>query len=171
MNIKQYKQFKFQFNDYSLLDIKLQYPISYIAKFFDDAFRHIYLFGTIEFIKKLKNFEQSGMSSEMISLDIDNENNLVYISEPYENSIQKITPEIDELIEAQATIELCHKDFIGYTTMTQENLFHLLLLWKEFVDKRASYILIYLDDKDWFDLMPFQTQEEMEQFIADHTKK
>jgi len=170
MNIKQYKKFKFQYNDYSLLNIKSEYPISYIAIFFYDAFRHIYKSGTIKFINKLKNYEESGINSEMIELNLEKQNNLAYISEPYDNSTKKITPEINDLIEKQSTIELCHKNFIGYTILTQNNLFYLFIKWKEIIDNKDPFFLLYLDDNDWYDVEPFDTQEAMEQFIVDHTK-
>ena len=170
MNIKQYKKFKFQFNDYSLLDIKRKYPISYIAIFFYDAFRHIYKFGTREFIDKLEKHQEDGMSSEMISLDIDNKYNLAYISELIDNSTQKITPEIRQLIESDSIIELCHRNFIGHAVMTIKNLVHLLLMWDRLVNNKNQFLLLYLDDQDWYDVLPFDTQEAMEKFVADHTK-
>jgi hypothetical protein len=171
MNIKQYKKIKFQFNDYSLLNIQSEYPISYIAIFFDDAFRHIYRYGTMEFVEKLKTNNRSGMSSEMISLDIDNEHNLAYISEPYDNSQKEITPEIQQLINNESTIELCHKNFIGYVVMGQENLFYLLLKWAELCDGKVPFILLYLDDENWYDSLSFETHEAMDRFVADNLQK
>ena len=171
MYIKQYKKFKYQFNNYSLLNIKREYPISYVAIFFYDAFSHIYGYNTHKFIQKLKSLDQNGMSSEMIELTLDNKNNLAYISELFEESAQEITPEIDQLLETESTIELCHRNIVGHTVMTKENLFHLLLKWTELVDKKAPYILIYQDEKNWYDSLPFDTQEAMEEFVADHTQK
>ena len=171
MHIKQYKKFKYQFNNYSLLNIEREYPISYVAIFFYDAFPYIYRYKTTDFIDKLKTTYEDGMSSEMIELTLDNKNDLAYISELFEESVQEITPEIDQLLETESTIELCRRNIVGHTTMTKENLFHLLLKCTQLVDKKAPYILIYLDDKDWYDSLPFETQEAMEQFVADHTQK
>ena len=145
--------------------------ITYVAMFFNDAFGHIYRSGTIEFIRKLKTHERSGMSSEMIELNMDHENNLAYLSEPYDWSKKEITPEIELLINIESTIELCHRNFIGHAVMTKENLFHLLLTWEQLRNKKVPYILIYQDENNWYDSLPFDTQECMEQFVADHTKQ
>jgi hypothetical protein len=145
--------------------------IDFVAIFFDDAFRHIYRYGAMEFVEKLKTNNRSGMSSEMISLDMDNEHNLAYISEPYDNSQKEITPEIQLLINNESTIELCHKNFIGYVVMGQENLFYLLLKWAELRDRKVPFILLYLDDKNWYDSLSFETHEAMDQFVADHLQK
>jgi len=169
MNIKEFVKFELDDNSYyPQYENKIQ-NINYLAIFFYDGFPHIYnRDGTLDFVEKLKNFEQDGMSSEMIELSLDNENNLVYVSEPFDWSQKEITPEIQHLINTEATIELCLKGFIEYVVMTKENLFYLLLKWAELYDKDDSYILIYKDDKDWYDSTSFDSQESMNAFLAEH---
>ncbi len=145
--------------------------IDYVAIFFAYGFPYIYRNGVAEFIKKLKTIYKEGMNFEMIELSLDNENNLAYISESYDCSKKEITSEIELLINTESTIELCHKNFIGHATLTQENLFHLLLTWEQLRNKKDPYILIYLDDNNWYDSASFDTEKSMNQFLADHTSK
>jgi hypothetical protein len=170
MYIKQSKQLKFKINKYYSLDILNQYPITLITRFFNDGFNHIHLFGTRKYIEKFKNRKSSGICFEIIELTIDSKSNLAYISEIWRDSTQEVTPEIDQLIENDAIIELCRINFIKYTVMSEDNLFHLLLAWEEFVNKEVPYILLYQDDQDWYDSLAFESQETMEKFIADHTQ-
>ena len=38
------------------------------------------------------------------------------------------------------------------------------------VDQKIPFILLYEDENDWYDLLPFNTKESMKQFVTDHTK-
>lgn len=171
MNIKEFMKCKLENNRfYNVLYPGKMENIDYIGIFFANGFPYIYRNGAIEFIKKLKTIYREGMNFEMIELSIDNENNFAYISEPYDWSKKEITPEIEILINKESTIELCHKNFIGYAVMTIDNLFHLLLTWEQLKNKKASYILLYQDDNNWYDSISFDTEESMNQFIDDHTQ-
>jgi|GEM_PF-319120 len=171
MYIKQYKQFKLQFGHYSLLDIQREDPISYVAMFFYDGFPYINRLGSAEFIKKLKTVCNDGMNFEMIELSMDNENNLAYMSEPRDDCREKITHKSEKNMQAESIINLCRRGFMRHAVMRQENLFHLVSTWETFVDKQMPYILIYRDDKNRYDSLSFDSQEAMEEFLADHTIK
>jgi len=169
MYIKEFVKFELDDNSY----YHVLYPgnmenIDFVAIFFDDGFSYIYRDGASTFIEKLKTIYKDGMNFETIELSLDNENNLAYVSEPFDWSQKEITPEIDALIETQSTIELCHRNFIGYAVMTKENLFHILLKWEELCNKKDLYILIYKDDKDWYDSTSFDSKESMNMFLAEH---
>jgi len=170
MNIKEFIICELKNNSY----YHVLYPgnmenIDFVAIFFDDAFPHIYnRDGTLDFVEKLKKFELDGMSSEMIELTIDDEKNLAYMNQPFDWSQKEITPEIQDLINTEATLELCHKNFLGYAVMTKENLFYLLLKWAELYDKDDPYILIYKDHKDWYDSTSFDSKKLMNVFLAEH---
>jgi len=170
MNIKEFITCKLKNNrSYHVLYPGNMENIDFVAMFFDDAFPHIYnRNGTIDFVGKLKKNERDGMSSEMMELTMDHEKNLAYMNQPFDWSQKEITPEIEHLINTEATLELCHRDFLGYAVMTKENLFYLLLKWAELRDKKDPYILIYLDDKDWYDSTSFGSKELMNMFLAEH---
>jgi len=175
MYINQYKQFKFKSGSYYPLNVinrNEESPFCYISIFFYDGFPYVYRQGVVEYIKKLNNFEPACMIFQMTELSFDNEKNLAYVSETYNNWFDKeITPVVDDLLEKGDTIALCHEGFFEYVVMPKENLFHLLLKWGTFVDKRVPFILIYQDDKDWYDTASFETKEAMNKFIADHAKQ
>ncbi|AXK61035.1 hypothetical protein [Candidatus Chromulinivorax destructor] len=173
MKIKQTAQLRFNiiFNRFFPAKRTINKPISFIYLFFLDATGAIYGAGVENYIEELKTIYREGMNFQMIELSLDYENQLAYINEPFDNSKKEITPEIDALIESQATVELCRRDFMGYAVMTQDNLFHLLRAWNKILHKNSLFALIYLDDKDWYDVLPFDTQEAMEKFVADHTQQ
>ena len=141
--------------------------IIYIRAFLIDSLR-----GVSDFIKAINTYSRDGMSFEFVEITIDRENDLVYFSESwYDYKNKPTTPEIDQLLEEENFIKLCKIGFLDYIVMTKDNFIHLLLAWDNILKQLPPFALLYLDDKDWFDIMPFQTQEEMEQFVADHTKK
>ncbi|MBV8661349.1 MAG: hypothetical protein JO129_04360, partial [Candidatus Dependentiae bacterium] len=153
---------------YSLLNKKSISNLYYLTIFLLWRFGYVTSDGVLNFVEKHKN----GISFEEVDINIDDENNLVYFSESwYEYKNKPTTPEIDQLLEKDDFIKLCKMGFLDYTVMTKDNFIHLLLAWDNILKQLPPFALLYLDDKDWFDLMPFQTQEEMEQFVADHTKK
>ena len=171
------ESFQFKFENYKYfpcdsLSITCQNSISCIALLLFDGFTHIRVRGTAKKIEKFKNKIEVGAMFEKIEFTIDYEHDLVYIHDTfYDTEKDDVTPEIFQLIEDDAAIELCHRNFIGYTTMSQENFYQLLLTWDKIVDDRAPFLLIYLDDKGWYDSLPFDTQEAMEKFVADHTQQ
>jgi hypothetical protein len=167
MYIKEFIKIELDENRYYPIYPKNIQNINYIAIFFYDGFGHIYRSGVEDFIKK----NPLGMIFQMSELSINNANNLVYISESYDNSTKKITPEIAQLIEAEDTIELCHRNFIGYAVMEKDNLIDLFIKWKNFIDKKAPFILIYQDDQNHYNTQDFESQQAIEQFIADHTQQ
>ena len=172
MYIKQNQQFELELNKYfpvGNLLFPFQYSISYAGLLFYEGRFYIYRSGAKEFIDQLKNKNRSGIAFEQIELTIDYTSDLAYISETVDFN-REVTPEIHQLIESDNIIELCHRKFLNYTTMTQENLYHLLLTWEKLIDNGASFVLIYLDDKDWYDSLSFDSKEAMGKFVADHTK-
>ncbi len=171
MRIKQYKQFQFKINSYYPTSPNQEYPIAHIAMFFYNGFRYIYRIGTLNFIEQLNTKYKNGMKFEMIELSIDNDKNLVYIHESTERSLQAITPEIEDLLEHDSAIELCQQNFLRHIIITKNNLIHLLFKWDDFVKKQVPYFLIYLDDKDWYETISFETEEAMKQFVEDHLQK
>ena len=92
--------------------------------------------------------------------------NMIYISDLHHYDYSKM-----ENMSASMIIQLCHNNSLSYNTMTKENFIHLMSLWNNLINKLTPLILLYQDDKDWFDVKPFDTQEAMEQFVADHTQK
>ncbi len=134
--------------------------------FLSSHFGYVKRKGILTFIKECS----LGIRFEWINVDIDHENDLVYINESYESNDPKFdTPEINTLIEADNFIALCKMGLVDYTVMTKDNFTHLLFAWDKIIDTLPPFALLYQDDQGWYDVLSFDTQETMEQFIADHT--
>jgi len=121
-------------------------------------------------MKKLESVHCGRASFEMVEISIDYKNNQVYFSEDYNSYRDKpTTAKIEELLEEENFIELCKIGFLDYTTMSKDNFIHLLLAWDKILDQLPPFALLYQDDNDWFDVLPFDSQETMKMFVADHT--
>ena len=124
----------------------------------------------INFIENMHNIYKDGLLFELVYVSIDNDNQLVYFSESYDDYCNKPQkPEINKLLENENFIELCKMDWLEYNVMTKNNFIHLLFAWDKIVDTLPPFALLYQDDQGWYDVLSFDTQETMEQFIADHT--
>ena len=168
MVIKKYDMHKQKSQNYSLLNQKQGSDLLQLTVFLIWFFNYVRRDGVSNFIKKNKE----GIEFEEVNIDIDNINNLVYLSESwYDYKNKPTTKKIDELLEEENFIELCKIGFLDHITMTKDNFTHILLTWDKLLDQQSPFALLYQDDKDWFDVKPFETQEAMEQFVADYTKK
>ena len=167
MYIKYKDMYRFEISRYFTLDRMNQGELYWITMFLNYGFSTIRRCGVLNFIEKYKY----GMLFEDVNLNIDNENDLVYFSESYYTYENKpTTPEIEELLEKEDFIQLCKIGFLDYVVMTKENFIHLLLAWDKIINQLPPFALLYLDDKNWYDVLPFDSQEAMEKFVADHTK-
>ena len=131
----------------------------------------VYSFGYIKKHNK-KTFFKNGISFDFVDINIDHKRKLTYLSESWHNYKDKpTTPEIEKLLEEGNFIKLCEAGFLDHITMKKDNFIHILFAWDKILDQQSPFALLYQDDKDWFDVKPFDTQEAMEQFVADHTQK
>jgi len=175
MIIKKHDMFAIKLNIFSNLNIyAIIKPVGglyYVRQLLIYSFGSIRRIRVLCFIENMKTKYKNGISYEEVDINIDNENDLVYLSESYHTYDTKpMTKEIDDLFEAENFIELCKIGFLDYDVMTKENFIHILLLWDKILDQVPPFALLYQDDKNWFDVLPFDTQEAMEKFVADHTK-
>ena len=126
--------------------------------------------GVRSFIDAINSYSKDGMSFELIEITIDNQSNLVYINESYDPHDPKFdTPEINKLLEEENFIAVCKMGLLAYNVMTKDNFIHLLFAWDEMLATLPPFALLYQDDQGWYDVMPFESQEEMDEFIAQHT--
>jgi hypothetical protein len=68
-------------------------------------------------------------------------------------------------------LQLCQNKISKNAILSKDNFISLLTKWSDFYDVKKSFVLLYLDDKDWYDVLPFDSQETMEKFVADHTQE
>lgn len=45
-----------------------------------------------------------------------------------------------------------------------------MVVWNKIIEQAPPFALLYKDEKDWYDALPFESTELMEEFIAQHTK-
>lgn len=173
MYIKQSKQLQFRSIDFYPLNPRYENSISFIYLFFHDAYGYIQRQGIIEYIHELNTMNERALSYQNINVGIDYKNNLIYLCEGwYDYHNKPTTQEIEALLESEDFVELCRIGFLEYAVMSKDNFIHLLLAWdKIWNQKTIMLILLYLNDKDWYDVLPFDSQEAMEQFVADYTKQ
>ena len=168
MIIKKYDMYKQKSQNYSLLNQKQGSNLLQLTVFLIWFFNYVKRDGVSSFIKK----NQEGIEFEEVNIDIDNINNVVFFSESWHHYKKKqTTTKIDELLEEENFIELCKIGFLDHITMTKGNFIHILFAWDKLLDQQPPFALLYQDDKDWFDVKPFDTQKAMEQFVTDHTQK
>ena len=168
IHIKKYKELQLRSMGYYPMDSIIKQPLSFIYLLFSNGFYRIRRDGVKNFITKHKE----GMGFEEVDIDIDNTDNIVYFSEGhYGHDNKPTTSEVDNLFEEENFIELCKLGFLDHITMTKDNFTHILFAWDKILDQQSPFALLYQDDKDWFDVKPFDTQEAMEQFVADQTQK
>jgi len=177
MKIQQYKLFEFEnkFNEYEFFgNLHYQNPITHVQMFFYYCYGYVYRAGgPMKFFESLKAANgEWGMTFEMVDLNIDIQNNLVYLGEefdPYEHGMTE--QEFKIKYNNMNALQLCQNNIVDHAIMTKDNFIHLLTVWGKFLDTVRPFILLYLDDTGWYDLLPFDTQEAMEEFVADHTQK
>ena len=117
-----------------------------------------------DFLKKLKESFKNGLF-QYFAITINDENNLIYISDLHYNDYS-----LAKDMSASIIIKLCHEKSLDCNIMTENNFIYLVTEWNKLFQKLEPFILLYQDDKDWYDVLPFDTQEAMEQFVANHTK-
>ena len=55
---------------------------------------------------------------------------------------------------------LCQKQLVKHTLIGQENFIHVILAWTKYWQQSIPFVLLYLNDKDWYDILPFETEED-----------
>jgi len=177
MYIKEYKILKFSdsFMNYYPIDSNIERPLSYIYLFFHDAYSYIRRFEkTAHYMAALEEIEQDEGEYEynQTSISPDKKNNLIYIHEPrYDYSRQAATPKLEHFMNYVSSLYLCKNKLIPSIFMTKDNFIHLLLTWEKTWENKSPFALLYLDEKNWYDVLPFDSQEAMEEFIATHTQQ
>jgi len=173
MKIKQSGQLIYSFGSYSPVKhpntAPINAPIYYLYLFLLEAYGRVLRQGIMEFMKEIYE-SQCNRLYESFALKVDTQNNLIYLIEDSDYYDSKInTPELDELAEEGDLVELCRRGVADHAVLTKENFLYLLLKWEKIVQTSDSFLLLYLDDKNWYDSEPFDSLQAMEKFIADHT--
>lgn len=171
MNIRQNKQLKFDSNGLSQLNYQSSFPIYFVYVFIYFVYGYVLKKGIRKYIKILESIGKDAFQYEEVNICLDAQTNLIYIFESrYDYKDKPTTPEIEQLLEEENFVQLCRMNFFKYAVMTKENFINFLLMLEKIITKRSPFILLYLDDENWYDVLPFDSLEAMEKFVAEHTK-
>ena len=73
------------------------------------------------------------------------------------------------MVEDKSVLEHFQENLLDNVRLTKDNFFYILRTWKKYLEEKPSFLLLYQNENDWFDILPFQSKEEMDQFIKEHT--
>ena len=166
MHLNEYDFFEYRpnFKKYYSIDYR-DHSIDTISDFLQDNCPPMKNSEISEFLKNLKDSFENGLF-QYFAITINNENDMVYISNLYHYDYSKL-----ENKSVQMIIKLCHENSLEYNIMTKDNFVHLLFTWEKIWENKSPFALLYLDDKNWYDVLPFDTQQSMEKFIAAHIQQ
>ena len=173
MYIKEYESFKFENNKYCFFKkTNDQTHLFFLSMFLWDTLYYFFRMEPQAFIQSLDNFNSDGQAFEFVEIDIDHEKKLIYLSEPYDDLIKKIIDKSEKnFYTITPKLTLCQKQIIKHVVITQENFIKIILLWTKIWNTKAPFILLYLDGKNSYEVLPFETQQAMEDFVAVHTQQ
>jgi hypothetical protein len=165
MLIQQCKQFKHEEKNFYPIYPIFQYNISFISTFLVLDYGHIRQ--NLEYEIKYHFIDRPGLGFQTAEVSVDNENDLVYIGvmpDPcdYED---KDYPFIDE----KTSLEHFQEGILESVHLKKDNFFRILRIWKKYLEEKPPFLLLYQDENDSFDILPFQSKEKMDQFVKDHT--
>jgi len=177
MHIQQFGQFKYSadFKNFYYEGKEFGPGIGFLSMFFHNDFRTIR--------KNLENdMQEFFVKSQSITfyettVMNDAENNLIYIG--VEPNFEEENSEIyDAFIADKSEKEIADiqpLEFFKHNIwenmhLSRDNFFDLLRSWNNFLTEKTPCVLLYQDDTNKFNVMPFQSGKEMGTFIISHTK-
>lgn len=169
MQIKQNDILELHQNRYYSLYKTFQQNISFISSLLHNAFDCL---NENEILDLIKSLSPTGTHFNHIGISQDHKKNLMYINEemimcsdlPFTEEEEKL----NNLFLHHTRLDLCEKNLIPHAVLSQSNLMHLVIKYNALKNKNIPYILLYQDNHDWYDLLAFQTEKTMKQFVADH---
>ena len=165
MLIKKYDFYKFDYEHSFFIDFSFKDDSYSITCFLKALFPSESAIWFKNEFQKSENFLVVGMFSD-VEVTIDFRSNLVYISDASENDYRFREKNITSL----KIVEQCLQGNLYYNVLNKDNFIHLIKSWTNLLENQPNFALLYLDDQNWYDVVPFDSQEAMEKFVADHTK-
>ena len=165
MKIKTYDFYRFNYDELLFIDFSFKDDLYSITKFLKELFPYTSAIWFKKMLDQSEKFLKIGMF-RYVEVTIDFKNNLVYISDANDEDYRFYEKNINESI----IIKRCLNGDLYYNVMTKNNFIHLISLWIQLLQNKPKFVLLYQDSNDWYDLMSFQKEQEMKQFVIDHTK-
>ena len=73
------------------------------------------------------------------------------------------------MVPGKTTLEHFQEGILGSVHLSTDNFFYILRTWDKYLEEKPPFLLLYQDENDWFDLMPFDSKAAMEIFVQEHT--
>ena len=155
-------------------DIKYQYgflvirfgdlpDIPYLIR---DFFKSNYSFKAATNFKKYVDTDKDALIKDVFmyfTIVLEQKKNLVYICDLFYETYLRMEDQ-----SAEHILELCLQGEYEYNVITLENFKYLLDQWIAILEYKPNFALLYQDENDWYDVLPFQTESQMKQFVQDH---
>jgi len=166
MQIKSYDLYKLNYNESSFIDFSFKDDLYSTTRFLRELYPYTSAIWFKNMITQSENFLKIGMF-QYVEITIDSQHDLVYISDANDEDYRFHEKNINQSI----IIKRCLDGDLYYNVLTKNNFFHLISSWTKLLETKSPFILLYLDDKNWYDVLPFESQETMEAFVAAHTQQ
>ena len=168
MYIEKYNLYKLKYNKSYFIDLRIEnddylYPISSLLH---EIYPHNKALWYENFIQQEKTFSRVGIFED-IEVTFDLENNLVYLSDAYDDDYRCRMKNVT----TSMIIEFCLEGTLNYIIIPKDNFIHLISSWAKLLEHEPYFALLYQDDNNWYNVLPFDSQEAMEKFIAEHTEQ
>ena len=169
MYIKKYDLYSFEYKGRSFMSFRFEDNDTipyYITNFLKEIYPQSVALWYENFIKISENFSKIGIFYGA-EVTLDSKNNLIYISDADGDDYRIRTKNLTQ----DMVLEFCKNKSLESNVITKDNFIHLISSWIEILEQKPLFILLYQDDKDWYDVLPFESQIVMEQFVIDHAQK
>ena len=168
MYIKNYDLYKLKYNKSYFIDIRFENHgfLYLITDLLHEIYPHNKALWYENLIKQEKTFSRVGIFED-IEVTFDLENNLVYLSDAYDDDYRCRMKNVT----TSMIIEFCLEGTLNYIIIPKDNFIHLISSWAKLLEHEPYFALLYQDDNNWYNVLPFDSQEAMEKFIAEHTEQ
>ena len=102
-----------------------------------------------------------------VEVTLDPETNLVYISDAYEDDYRIRMRDVTQA----DVLEFCKNNELDFQVMTYENFLALISAWDKLLTNEPKFALLYQNENDWYDLLPFDDEQDMKQFTLEHLQQ
>ncbi|MBP6869709.1 hypothetical protein KBC04_02410 [Candidatus Babeliales bacterium] len=173
MYIKQCHEFYYRLDNFSVLASGKFYihdlNMKYLSICLYDDFGSLASKNQLE--KNINRYfvEGHGIGLPSTQISVDKKNDLIYIGmmpDPCDDD----SGVYDPINNDKTCLDLFKEGLVESVHLSKENFFYILRTWDKYFEEKPSFLLLYQDDKDWFDLKPFETRELMEQFLEEHLR-
>jgi hypothetical protein len=166
MYIKKYDYYKFKYYGSSMLDFRYEDNdnIPYcVTEFLKVMYPLHHALGYKQYMPGSDILFETTTFYDLIVI-LDKPSQMVYMAQFFDKDYQHTSPGIT----SEMIIDICKQGEADFDILSFDNFTYLFERWVQFLENDPTFILLYQDHRDWYDLIHFETEETMRQFVADH---